>query len=390
MNVSILVCNFFLLLTVAHGTLSPDSAKKPKKDKVHRRFGPVEKDVFQRALVKQNTRAQDILRDCGTYYKNTNLRHYVSGEFLGYITPWNADGYEKAKQFHGKFDLLSPVWLVVNSKDPFKIPTHDLQKLWLDDIKALNNENHTVKVLPRIMFEEWSKNDIASFNNNHQKRLKLIKVLIDLAEAYSFDGYVLEAWNQFVISGASKHLITSLINSIAEGLRLKNLDTVLAVPPLRGMEKELFTKNDFDTLAPNIRYFSLMTYDFSNVQRPGPNAPTEWIKKCVQYLVPKEKDIRRSQILLGLNFYGYHYTAEGGGAVVGSQYLKILEDFKGKIRWDDKSEEHFFEVTSDGGGFVFFPTLYSLMTRLELARELKTGVSIWELGQGLPYFFDIL
>lgn len=110
------------------------------------------------------------------------------------------------------------------------------------------------------------------------------------------------------------------------------------------MEKELFTKRNFDALAPHVRYFSLMTYDYSNVQRPGPNAPTAWMKACVEYLVPNSKDIKRSQILMGLHMYGYHYTIDGGGPITGSHYLRFLENFKGKIRWDDKNEEHFFEL----------------------------------------------
>lgn len=64
---------------------------------------------------------------------------------LSFDQQWNNDGYENAKRFHGKFDMVSPVWLTINSKDPFKIPTHDLQKLWLHDMKAADNENHTTK-----------------------------------------------------------------------------------------------------------------------------------------------------------------------------------------------------------------------------------------------------
>lgn len=48
---------------------------------------------------------------------------------------------------------------------------------------------------------------------------------------------MLEIWNQFVFSGAKKKLIISIINSIADGLRKKGLDTVLAVPPLRGYNR---------------------------------------------------------------------------------------------------------------------------------------------------------
>lgn len=105
---------------------------------------------------------------------------------------------------------------------------------------------------------------------------------------------------------------------------------------------QLFNRDQFDQLSSYVKAFSLMTYDYSSIQRPGPNSPLDWARECVELLVP-EKSPERAQILLGLNFYGYSYTPEGGGAILGSDYLKILESFKGKIQWDDNSKEHFFE-----------------------------------------------
>lgn len=106
---------------------------------------------------------------------------------------------------------------------------------------------------------------------------------------------------------------------------------------------ELFSKEQFDALAPYVKAFSLMTYDYSSIQRPGPNSPLNWARQCVELLAPNKADPRRSQILLGINFYGYNYTPEGGKAILASEYLDILRSFKGKIQWDDKSKEHFFE-----------------------------------------------
>jgi len=46
----------------------------------------------------------------------------------------------------------------------------------------------------------------------------------------------------------------------------------------------------------------------------------------------------------------------------------------------------------DGGlrHVVYYPTPAALAARIKMAEELGVGLSIWELGQGLDSFLDLL
>ena len=80
------------------------------------------------------------------------------------------------------------------------------------------------------------------------------------------------------------------------------------------------------------------------------------------------------------------------GFQVGHEFVKMLRETSNlKFKWDSESHEHFLETKYNGRKHtVFFPSLNSIQNRLILAKEIGTGLSIWELGQGLDYFYDLL
>lgn len=49
-----------------------------------------------------------------------------------------------------------------------------------------------------------------------------------------------------------------------------------------------FSPQDFADLAPYFDGFSVMTYDASNPEVPGPNAPAHWVEGNLEALLPEE------------------------------------------------------------------------------------------------------
>ncbi|XP_063223463.1 chitinase domain-containing protein 1 [Bacillus rossius redtenbacheri] len=382
MNVSGLV--LCLLVVDVSCTISASDKKPRQKNKSKK---PALSSVVDRKLVVEAAAAADIVTENERYFKNTQVKHFP-GPVLGYVTPWNSHGYSVAKTFCAKLSHVSPVWLQVRPQgDRYEVTgTHDVDRDWLDSVRRCGNAS--VAIVPRVLFDGWSRGALARLGAEPGEVKRLAQTLLKAARQWGFDGVVLEVWTQ-ALGALGARGLADVVGSLARRLRSHGLLVVLVVPPARGHSPELFNREDFRALADDVDAFSLMTYDHASPQRPGANSPLPWARGCVERLA-EAGDPRRAKILLGLNFYGYDYTSSGGGPIVNHQYVSLLRRHGGLLKWDDSSQEHYFEV-KDGTGrhLVFYPTLYSLHKRLQLAESLGVGLSIWELGQGLDYFYDL-
>jgi len=404
-SANIILVLFLILqhIDVNFGTLSKSdkkdkkSSKKAEPAKVNsiKNQGPSKTNVYEKGLVTLDpVYASDIIDHHASYYEQSASRNY-DANVLGYVTPWNSHGYDVAKTFGDKLSLVSPVWLQIQPSDkqnpsvPYIIGgTHDIDKNWIADVK-----NKNALVVPRVLFDKWTSEDYIRLFSDTKRADAISRLLMSVIKENHFDGIVLELWSQ--LGGQAKPQLTNVIRTIGKKIRSKGKKFILVIPPpiYAGNVRGMFSEEDFRNLVSSVDFFSLMTYDYSSLSNPGPNSPYNWIKNCIEIL--DKESFHREKILLGLNFYGYDYTTEGGGPILGHDFVKKLKNVskkQTKLKWDSTSKEHFIELKYDNSRHtIFYPSLMSIQSRLLLSKELNLGgVAIWEIGQGLDYFYDLL
>jgi len=398
-------------------------------------FGPgVSTNVTTRGLViGAGLTARSIL-DNYRDYSSSHLKHrsFQPGMTLGYVTPWNAHGYEVAKLFALKFTHVSPVWFQLkleqaptSSTDgkPSKIGvritgTHDVDRGWIASVKAAGSnpqDSSRVAIVPRVLVELAPGTDPRVFLAlaRRPKLQELItKKILNLIVEYDLDGIVLEMVDAWIYathldqSGNARNNLNLFLMQLGASLhshrnqkqngRPDPKQLIFVVRPYM-RDAIWFQGFDFERTSKYVDYFSLMTYDHSP-SAPGPLAPLPWVRSSVESLLGKDglSDFRkRRKVLLGLPFYGYrHPSGQQSSAVLGHELIDALEANPDvSFDYDPKTEEHHVVVRRKEDGkreTIYYPTLQFLKARMDLAKELGLGLSIWEIGQGLDYFYDLL
>ncbi|XP_068117271.1 chitinase domain-containing protein 1 isoform X2 [Hyperolius riggenbachi] len=304
---------------LADATLSKTDSKKPSAKTIDTKAYLSDVPVQDRGLVTTDVKAKDVVLDHQNYCAKKVKERHISGDVLGYVTPWNGHGYDVAKIFASKFTQISPVWLQIKRKGKQSYQMtglHDADQGWIKDIRK---NSKSTKIVPRVLFEEWTYQDFEAVFNSEDEIEDLAGAMVQTAKDEHFDGFVLEVWSQ--LGGQKRQELVHMLTHIGEALHQAKLYFILVIPPAVAPGTDqlgMFGKKEFDLLAPHVDSFSLMTYDYSNPNRPGPNSPISWVQACVQILDPEAK--WRKKILLGLHFYGMDYSALGasGEHILGS------------------------------------------------------------------------
>ncbi|CAJ0930371.1 unnamed protein product [Ranitomeya imitator] len=138
--------------------------------------------VQSRGLVTTEIKAKDIVLHHQSYCSKQAKERHVSGDVLGYVTPWNGHGYDVAKAFASKFTLISPVWLQIRRKgrQSYQVTgLHDIDQGWIKDIKK---NSKSTQMVPRVLFDSWTYQDFESVFSSEDEIEDLSDALLQTAK----------------------------------------------------------------------------------------------------------------------------------------------------------------------------------------------------------------
>lgn len=354
---------------------------------------------------------------------NCDIKH-LKYDTIGFITPWNELGFDYATKYWHKFTYLSPVWYNLQVSSSFSDPnsyeiTGEANSTFIENVVNLNI---TSMIVPRVLFNISDPPAYRQLLKDDASIFKLGDSIYNLLKPTIYSGCVLEFWvpGLKAISGFEdrlelRSLQLRMLDMLAKYLQAKNYITLFVTPHLRYKERSDFNSLEFIKVFNNVHRFVLVTYDFS-LGEPGPTSPILWVRNCINHLLErvdvssyddeKAHDLYmeyRSKLMLGIPFYGYEFnptniTQPGSSSktydsrnVVGTSFIEILNNNQPQLTWQENVGELKAEYIRDNHTVVlYYPIDKTVEIRVQMATRLGTGISIWELGQGLPFHFQVL
>mmetsp|Transcript_14534 Transcript_14534/g.35434 ORF Transcript_14534/g.35434 Transcript_14534/m.35434 type:complete len:458 (+) Transcript_14534:185-1558(+) len=383
-----------------------------------------------RGLITEEVSYEQIIENHNTYY---NAQHNGDGSedykrAIGFLTPWNIHGYTLSERHKSKFGVFSPAWYELririrkDGKLSMLLRGEDLiHQSWTRNVTGSSSmsSNH-VRILPRVLFDVIGEKPEMIWRTIIKKQRvqeAIVAKLVKACTTNSFDGLVVDlsnAWhalpahNQKHGGKDGQHIRPKLhrfIQSISLAMKNSKLSVMLAVPPRRKkvLQRFSFRHEDAVAIGPFVERIIVMTLTFSGDEL-GPEAPLPWQRSAIEHLLlpssssPTASSLRSPSIFaMAIAFEGHRTRGNHKAEIGAKQFVDLLTQHKPKIKWDARSKEHvavFKDKLEDDKkkflNIINYPTLYSLSLRISLANELGVGIAIWDLGQGMNYFFDLL
>ena len=105
-------------------------------------------------------------------------------------------------------------------------------------------------------------------------------------------------------------------------------------------------------------------------EKPGPHSPYDEAVAALKYF-GEERGIPKAKLVLGVPFYGYGFGPELTSPAATMSFKQIVETFPGAEaadQWD-----------MPGGKIMYYNGIPTIRRKTALAKELGSGVMIWQI-----------
>lgn len=283
-------------------------------------------------------------------------------------------------------DVVSPSYFHIKADGSLQIS---------DDIQAsFINEMHKrgKKVVPFLSNDFDQALGEKAINN----RVALVTQIVDAIQTYQLDGINMDIEN---VDAAYRDKYTNFVKMLRDKLPSGAEVSVAVAPNPTGTTKSWIAAYDYKALAAVSDYLMVMAYDesYPGDATPGPVASLPFVEKSIQYAI---KQAPADKIVLGVPFYGRYWNqdAAANGSGISSQTLmKLLDTYKGTVRYDAASQSPVATFTISGANAaasvfgkklsageytVWFENEQSLKAKLKLVGKYNLkGTGSWSLNQ---------
>ena len=347
-------------------------------------FKQVSESIYDKELNTKKVIVKDILANYNEISENAE-NHYISKgkEVLGFITPWNKDGYTIAEEFGDKFSIIVPTWLFAEMEGKkFVIKGTDaVNETWMKNMK----EKHPDTIIaPRLIFQIHPQ---IFYNENKYIFNVFRQTLADVIKQYNFEAIFLEVPNYVMVSQTCQY-VPALVKEIRYAFGKKNKGKVYCEIPtiLRGYADQ--EAKNLKRIADQSDLVYMSVYELPQTAAvspmPGLDATIEWLKSS---------RINPKKFIAGFPFFGFDYgNGSGREYVTGQDFINTLSKYKvTPVFLKEYQETAYFYSKDRASHTLYYPSISDLYARFE--KTVSTGIAgfgIWELAQGLPYFYDLL
>lgn len=294
-------------------------------------------------------------------------RDAAAGDFriVAYYPSWTSGDFYKGTSISEKvqFDKITHLYYA------FAIPTAEGSLLPLENesmARELIKTAHEYGVKVMLAVGGWSYNDtplestFGTATENAQKLEKFASSILDMCQAYGFDGIDLD-WEHPRVDGGSGKQYEALVELLADKLHKEGL--LLSCAVLSGATADGNIYYDAaahtDRVLAAVDWINIMAYDGGDGER---HSNYDFAVSCAEYW-RDTRSMPAHKINLGVPFYSRPGWAS---------YDALLEQ-------DPEAWSH--DVTTYNGMEAWYNGMDTICSKTQYARQQLGGIMIWEITQ---------